>query len=143
MQTELADRTDDTVLACGESAFTVQQARDLVNLFARVTTAKKVDEFLGGFTEDCVVQYGEFPTMVGKAAFRPFVEQMFSPKLKDFVCQKSLRTLNGNVIGGTWTAQWTDADSGKHKRGRGFEFWIMRGQQIARWDAAFNAWTVK
>lgn len=143
MQTELSDRTDDAVVAGTVSVFTVQQARDLVSFFARVTTEKDVEGFLRGFTEDCVVQYGEFPTMVGKAAFRPFVVNMFSHKLKDFVCRKTLRTLNANVIGGTWTADWTDADSGNKKSGRGFEFWIMRGQQIARWDAAFNAWTVK
>jgi len=121
----------------------VQQARDLVALLAKVTTSKSVDDFLAGFTDDCVVQYGEFPVMIGKSSFRPFVEQMFSPKLKDFVCEKTLRSLNNNVIGGTWAATWIDADSGKRKAGRGFDFWIMRGQRIARWDAAFNAWSVK
>ena len=143
MQIELADTTSDEMLASGAGHFTVQEARDLVALFAKVTTSKDVDEFLGGFTDDCIVQYGEFPVMKGKDEFRPFVKNMFSPKLKDFVCQKSLRTLNGNVIGGTWTAAWTDADSGKKKAGRGFEFWIMRDQKIARWDAAFNSWSVK
>jgi ketosteroid isomerase-like protein len=142
IQTELVDHTDDTVLAAGPSGISVQEARDLVKLFAEVTTSKNVDDFLSGFTEDCVVHYGEFPVMRGKAEFRPFVEQMFSDRLQSFVCRKSLRTLNGNVIGGTWIAEWTDARTGKRKQGRGFEFWIMRGRQIARWDAAFNAWDV-
>jgi hypothetical protein len=79
--------------------------------------------------------------MVGKRAFKPFVQQMFSPKLQDFVCRKSLRSINANVIGGTWSAEWIDADTRKKKLGRGFEFWIMRGKQIARWDAVFNMWS--
>ena len=141
-QTELLDQTQDDVIASGVSELSVQQAKDLVKLFAEVTTSKNVEDFVSGFTEDCVVQYGEFPVMVGKKQFRPFVEQMFSPRLEDFVCTKSLRTLNGNVIGGTWNASWIDAATGKTKAGRGIEFWIMRGNQIARWDAAFNAWDI-
>lgn len=143
MPINLTDTTSDAVLARGATCFSVQEARDLVALFAKVTTSKNVDDFLSGFTDDCVVQYGEFPVIMGKGAFRPFVERMFSPKLKDFVCHKSLRALNDNVIGGTWSAQWIDAESGKKKAGRGFEFWIMRGRQIARWDAAFNSWPAR
>ena len=143
MQTELNDSTADDVLGTGATQFAVAEARELVAYFAKVTTSKDVDAFLAGFTDDCVVQYGEFQTVIGKKAFRPFVERMFSQKLKDFVCRKSLRSLNENVIGGTWTAEWTDADSGKRKLGRGFEFWIMRGRQIARWDAAFDFWSAQ
>jgi hypothetical protein len=25
-------------------------------------------------------------------------------------------------------------------QGRGTEFWVMQADQIARWDATFNAW---
>ena len=128
-QTDLLDQTSDDVIASGVSDISVQEARDLVKLFAEVTTSKNVDEFLSGFTDDSVVQYGKFPQMTGKGQFRSFVEQMFSPRLKDFVCTKSLRTLNGNVLGGTWNATWVDAKTGKAKAGRGFEFWIMRGNQ--------------
>ena len=139
-QTDLSDLTDDDVIASGVSQTSLREARDLVKLFAAVTTSKNVDDFLSGFTDDCIVHYGEFPLMTGKAQFRPFVEQMFSPRLENFVCTKSLRSLNGNVIGGTWNATWIDGKSKQKKAGRGFEFWIMRGNQIARWDAAFNAW---
>ena len=140
MQTELVDATDDAVVASGVSDISLAEARRLVALFADVTTSKDVERFLAGFTEDCVVQFGRFPTMRGKQQLRPFVESMFSPRLKDFVCRKTLRTLSGNVIGVTWTSDWVDANSGKRKSGRGFEFWIMRGDRIARWDAAFNSW---
>ena len=139
-QTTTADATDDAILASGATDISVEEARALVKLFAEVTTSKNVEKFLSGFTEDCIVQYGEFPVMHGKDELRLFVQNMFSDRLKDFVCQKTLRCLNGNVIGGTWTAKWVDAKSGKNKTGRGFEFWIMDGRRIARWDAAFNSW---
>lgn len=142
MQTQLIDATDDAVLASGTSEFTVSDARALVKLFAEVTTSKDVDAFLSGFVEDCVVQYSHFPIMRGKTTFRPFVVEMFSPRIEHFHCEKSLRMLNGNVIGGTWTATWLDGKTKKKKAGRGFEFWIMRNKLIARWDAAFNSWDV-
>jgi len=140
MQTDLVDRTDDAVIACGVSDISPAEARRLVAMFAEVTTSKDVERFLSGFTDDCVVQFGRFPTMRGKEQFRPFVASMFSPRLRDFVCRKTLRTLSGNVIGVTWMSEWIDGDSGKRKLGRGFEFWIMRDGRIARWDAAFNSW---
>lgn len=69
------------------------------------------------FAEDCVVHYGEFPVMRGKAELRPFVQSMFSNRLKEFVCQKTLRCLNGNAIGGTWTAKWVDAQDRQEEGG--------------------------
>jgi hypothetical protein len=41
----------------------------------------------------------------------------------------------------TWISEWTDTETKKRGKGRGFEFWIMRGDRIARWDAAFNMWS--
>jgi len=142
MQRDLIDGTDDGVIVSGVSDIPLAEARRLVAMFADVTTAKDVDKFLSGFTDDCVVHFGRFAVMRGKQQLRPFVASMFSPRLKNFICRKTLRTLNGNVIGGTWTSEWVDAASGKKKFGRGFEFWIMRAGRIARWDAAFNSWDV-
>ena len=142
MQSELIDGTDEAVIASGVSDIPLAEARRLVAMFAEITTSANVERFLSGFTEDCVVQFGRFPTMRGKEQLRPFVESMFSPRLKNFVCRKALRTLSGNVIGVTWTSEWIDANSGKQKAGRGLEFWIMRGELIARWDAAVNSWDV-
>ncbi len=139
MRAELPDPTDDDDLAAGASLIGLQHAKELVQHFAEVTTSKDVEAFLAGYTDDCVVQYGQFPVMHGKDALRPFVEQMFSPRLQDFVCRKILRCLSGNVLGVMWLATWTDAKSGKRKTGRGLEFWLMRGDKIARWDASFTA----
>ena len=139
-QTELVDATDEAVIVSGVSEIPLAEAQRLVAMFAEATTAKDVERFLAGFTEDCVVHFGRFPVMRGKGQLRPFVATMFSPRLAHFVCRKTLRSVNGNVLGVTWTTEWRDASSGKMKAGRGLEFWIMRGSRIARWDAAFNSW---
>ncbi len=34
----------------------------------------------------------------------------------------------------------TDRNTGKRIRTHGIEFWIMRGERVARWDGAVNAW---
>jgi len=143
VQLDLTDSTTDAVLESGATVFTVAEARELVAMFARVTSAKDADAFLDGFTDDCVVQYGAFPMLTGKKALRTLVKQMFSPRFDNFVCRKSLRCLNGNVIGGSWVSDWVDLDTGTRRSGRGFEFWIMRGRKIARWDAAFNEQPVR
>lgn len=141
VQRDLVDGTSDEALEAGASTITLAHARALVQQFAEVTTSKDVGAFISGFTDDCVVHYGQFPEIRGKAALRDFMTKMFPPRLKDFTCRKTLRSLSGNVIGVTWISEWTDAQSGnKRKKGRGFEFWIMRGDRIARWDAAFNVW---
>jgi ketosteroid isomerase-like protein len=138
MAAEILDHTDEADLRAGASTMGLEHARELVQFFAEVTTSKDVEAFLAGFTDDCVVQYNQFPIMHGKDALRPFMQKILSPR-RDFVCRKTLQCLSGNVIGAMWLATWTDSDSGKPKSGRGLEFWIMRGDQIARWDASFTA----
>ncbi|MBV9359788.1 MAG: nuclear transport factor 2 family protein [Betaproteobacteria bacterium] len=135
----MTDGTDDAVLVSGATVFSVEEARKLVAWFAEVTTARRVDEFLSGFTEDCVVQYGGMKPLAGRSALRPLARQLLGPRYKDLLCQKALRSLNGNVIGASWISEWTDAETGERRSGRGLEFWILRGRQIARWDAAFVA----
>lgn len=142
MEIRQTPETEEEVLGAGATVITVEEARQLVAEFEEITNAKDVDEFLAGYTEDCVVRFGKHPEMRGKAELRPFVEDMFSPRLQDFVCKKTLRLVNGNVIGGTWTSTWTDEKTGKQKAGRGIEMWIMEDGNVSTWDAVFNAWTV-
>jgi len=59
-----------------------------------------------------------------------------------FLCRKVLRSLSGPVFGVVWVNHWADPETGEAKRSKGVEFWLMRDDMIARWDASFNAWTV-
>jgi len=139
VQQDLVDETSDAALAAGASTIGVERARALVRRFAELTTSMDVDAFVAGFTDDCVARFGRFPELLGKAALREFARHyLVRSRVKHFSCRKTLRSLNGNVIGVTWISEWTDAETNKCLKGRGFEFWIMRDDRIARWDAAFN-----
>ena len=92
---------------------------------------------LDGFTEDCVVRFGDMPEFRGKAAleklFRSRAERQIGYKL----C-KQLRSLLGDTIANYWEGEWQDALTGKEMAGRGVEIWVMRNGRIAVWEAAFN-----
>ncbi len=133
-------QTDDAVLECGATVYSVAQARAIVKRMAEVTSSKDPDAFANGHTEDCVVGFVQGPMLVGRRALRDFMAGRFGPDRVDYVCEKTLRTLNGNVFGVQWENRWTDRDTGKKIRTRGIEIWVMRGEQVARWDGAVNAW---
>ncbi len=80
------------------------------------------------------------PPLVGRRAVRDYMARRLTPDRVGYTCEKTLRTLNGNVFGVQWENRWTDRDTGKKIRTRGIEIWVMRGEQVARWDGAVNAW---
>lgn len=141
LQTDLSDATDDAVLAHGATAtMTVENARRLVKLFADVTACQDSEAFLAGFTDDCVVWYPPNRPMQGKQALREFLSKR--GHRSEFTCTKQLRTINGNVLGVTWLSQWLDPKGGTRHERRGVEFWIMRGEHIARWDCSTTTYEI-
>jgi len=92
---------------------------------------------LAGFSEDCVVRFGDLPEFRGKAA----LEQLFrgrSERQKDYRLKQELRALTGDTIANYWEGEWQDRVTGKEMAGRGVEIWRMRDGKIAVWEAAFN-----
>lgn len=141
LQTDLSDATDDAVLALGATAaMPLEKARALVKMFSDVTASQDTEAFLSGFTDDCVVWYPPGKAMHGKAALREFLSKR--GHRNEFTCTKELRTLNGNVLGVTWVSRWVDPDEGRHHERRGVEFWIVRGEQIARWDCSTTTYSI-
>lgn len=141
MQAELTDATNDDVLAPGStSVMPLSRARELVKMFADVTASQDTEAFLSGFTDDCIAWYPPNKPMHGKQALRDFLSKR-TPR-KDFNCTKQLRTINGNVLGVTWLSQWSDPETGGRHERRGVEFWIMRGEQIARWDCSTTTYPI-
>lgn len=92
-----------------------------------------------GFTPDAVARFADFPEMQGREAIMRFLTARFA-RTRNYRLKKTLRSVMGDVIGNTWAATWEDGQTGKPMQGRGTEFWVMRGNQIAVWDATFNAW---
>ena len=98
-----------------------------------------VERMLAGFTEDVVVRFADRPEMHGIRAVAEFLRARFS-RQKNYRLKKHLRMCCGDMIGNMWDGEWEDAQTGKSMRGRGTEFWTMRGRKIAVWEATFNVW---
>jgi len=137
IQTELTDSTDEAALNAGSAVISVEKAKALVTLFAKVTTSRDAKAFADGFTEDCVVRFNN-KELRGRDQLRDFMVFNFARLPDSYKCEKTLRSISGNVLGVAWLDTWEDPKTKELKRGRGSEFWIMRGNQIARWDATFG-----
>ena len=118
---------------------TWNEARHLVLAVEDMFAAADLTAIANGFTEDAVARFADFPEMRGRAEIMKFLTARFARTL-GYRLTKTLQVLTGNRLANTWDASWTDAQTGKSMLGRGTEIWIMRGRQIAVWDATFNVW---
>ncbi|MCX7382253.1 MAG: nuclear transport factor 2 family protein [Alphaproteobacteria bacterium] len=135
--------TPDEMLALGAGEYSVQQAKDIVQLFAEVSTSCDVDAFIQGFTEDSVTSFNDRHDIVGRAALREFMAPRFAAFARpgaDFLCRKRLRSLSGNIFGVIWVNHWRNPTTGELRQAKGVEFWAMRSGLIARWDASIVDW---
>jgi nuclear transport factor 2 (NTF2) superfamily protein len=121
----------------GRNPQTLDEARAFVAHVQSLFMPWNIPALLAGFTEDCVVRFGDLPETRGKAA----LEQLFrsrSERQQDYRLKKELRALSGDTIANYWEGQWQDRATGKAMAGRGVEIWLMRAGKIAVWEAAFN-----
>src|SRR5260370_31470146 len=96
-----------------------------------------IPALLAGFSEGCVVRFGDLPELRGRAA----LEQLFrarSERQKDYRLRKELRALMSDTIANYWEGEWEDRATGTRMTGCGVEIWVMRDGKIAGWEAAFN-----
>ena len=116
---------------------TLDEARAFVAQVQSLFMPWNIPALLAGFTENCVVRFGDLPEMRGRAA----LEQLFrarSERQKDYRLRKELRGLMGDTIANYWEGEWEDRATGARMTGRGVEIWVMRDGKIAVWEAAFN-----
>ena len=122
----------------GHNPRTEDEARALVAHVESLFMPWNIDGLLAGFTEDCVVKFGDLPELKGKAA----LEKLFRNRMarqKDYRLKKEFRVLAGDKIANYWEGWWEDRTAAKKMQGRGVEVWTMRDGKIAVWEAAFNA----
>jgi nuclear transport factor 2 (NTF2) superfamily protein len=118
--------------------YTIGEARAFVAYVESLFMPWNIPALLAGFTDDCVVRFGDLPEFRGKAA----LERLFrsrSERQKGYRLRKELRTLTGDTIANYWEGEWEDRVTGAKMVGRGVEIWVMRSGKIAVWEAAFNA----
>jgi nuclear transport factor 2 (NTF2) superfamily protein len=116
---------------------TIEEARALVAYVQSLFMPWDIPALLAGFTDDCVVRFGDLPEFRGKAR----LEKLFrarSARQRGYRLRKELRALMGDTIANYWEGEWEDSATGAQMAGRGVEIWIMRDGKIAVWEAAFN-----
>ncbi len=112
-------------------------ARELVAHVESLFMPWNIPALLDGFTDDCIVRFGDLPEFRGKAA----LERLFrsrSERQQGYRLKKEFRALMGDMIANYWEGTWQDRTTGKQMHGRGVETWLMRDGRIAVWEAAFN-----
>lgn len=137
----LANITSDHSLCAGATIIPLNRAKNLVARFAEVTSSRDASSFVRGFTADCLVRFNSVE-LSGKDALERFMTSLFAPLSASFVCEKTLRSISGDVLGVEWVNHWIDPNSGKAMKSRGSEFWVMRDDCIARWDAVSAVWVI-
>jgi nuclear transport factor 2 (NTF2) superfamily protein len=116
---------------------TMEEARAFVSRVESLFMPWDIEGLLAGFTDDCVVRFGDMPEFRGKAP----LERLFrarSARQKNYRLRKELRALMGDTIANYWEGEWEDRVTGTKMAGRGVEIWTMRDGKIAVWEAAFN-----
>jgi nuclear transport factor 2 (NTF2) superfamily protein len=121
----------------GRNPQTIDEARAFVAHVESLFMPWNIPALLDGFTENCVVRFGDLPEFRGKVTledlFRGRSERQIGYRLR-----KELRAFAGDTIANYWEGEWQDRLTGAQMQGRGVEIWRMRDGKIAVWEAAFN-----
>lgn len=112
-------------------------AREFVARVESLFMPWNIPALLDGFTDDCVVKFGDLPEFHGKAALEDLFRSR-SERQKGYKLRKEFRALMGDRIANYWEGEWEDRATGKQMHGRGVEIWVMCDGKIAVWEAAFN-----
>ena len=120
-----------------DNPLTRERAEELVAAAEKAFADADVASIVAGYTDDVVIRFADLPEMRGKDAAEAFMRARFA-RQRDYRLTKRLRALDGDVIGNVWDGTWTDAQTGRKMQGFGTEFWTMRDDKIAMWEATFN-----
>src|SRR2546421_11588656 len=104
---------------------TVEEARAFVARVESLFMPWNIPALLAGFTEDCVIRFGDLPEFRGKAEleklFRSRSERQIGYRLR-----KELRALGGDTIANYWEGEWQDSITGEPMARRGAAMWVTR-----------------
>ena len=95
---------------------TLEEAKAFVKHVEALFMPWNVEGIVAGFTEDCVVRFGDLPEFRGRAELEKFFRA---------------RAARQNTIANTWEGEWEDSQTGAKMTGHGVEIWTMRGGRIS------------
>src|SRR5437870_7379066 len=106
------------VLMAERNPQTIEEARAFVAHVQSLFMPWDIPGLLTGFTEDCVVRFGDLPEFRGKAVlerlFRSRSERQIGYRLR-----KELRALAGDTIANYWAGEWRAAVTREGRGGPG------------------------
>lgn len=123
--------------SAGANPRTLEEARAFVKQVESLFMPWNVEGIVAGFTDDCVVRFGDLPEFRGRAELEKFFRAR-AERQKGYRLRKQLKSLMVDTIANTWEGEWEDSRTGAKMSGRGVEIWLMREGRIAVWEAAFN-----
>jgi nuclear transport factor 2 (NTF2) superfamily protein len=116
----------------------MEEARNMAKYVESLFNPWNIDAIVDGFTDDCVVRFGDIPEFVGKEGLRNLLVARCK-RQKDYILSKTLRSLMNNVVAISFEGKWRDTVTGQDMSGWGCEIWQLRDGKIAVWEAAFCA----
>jgi nuclear transport factor 2 (NTF2) superfamily protein len=122
-----------------DNEVTVALAERLQREAERAYSTGDLEAILSSFDPDITIIYADFPAIHGLSEAREFIGSRLA-RQKNYRLKKEFRAITGNIIAGTWTGTWVDAQTQAVMHGRGCEFWTMKNGRIALWEATFNVW---
>ncbi|KAF0162865.1 MAG: hypothetical protein FD157_3639 [Rhodocyclaceae bacterium] len=121
------------------NALSNEQAVAMVQAAEMNFGSGNVPAILAGLTDDVVIQFADVPEIHGKTDAEKFLNARFS-RQKNYQLKKTMRMLQGNMVGNFWAGTWEDAQTGRRMAGRGTEFWTVVDGRVKLWEATFNVW---
>src|SRR5260370_28574268 len=115
----------------GRNPQTLDEARAFVAHVEALFMPWDIPGLLAGFTEDCVVRFGDLPEFRGKAA----LEQLFrsrSERQIGYRLRKELRAIAGDTIANYWEGECRGRVPPTEITRRGGEDWALRSRPSAR-----------
>src|SRR3981081_2985976 len=103
---------------------TIEEARAFVAHVESLFMPWNIPGLLAGFSDDCVIRFGDLPEFRGKAE----LEKLFRSRSERQICYrlgKEFASLSGDRIANYWEGEWQDSVSGKQMAGRGVQIWVM------------------
>jgi ketosteroid isomerase-like protein len=136
----LADPVEETLMQ--EAGYEIESIEDAADFMARAERAfhaRDTEAIIELFADDVVVVFADFPPMRGKREYLHFLRARLARQL-DYRPSTTIRVASNDVIGSSWEASWTDANTGLPMQGRGCEFVTVKSGKVIEFIASFNAW---
>ena len=116
------------------TSLTADQASELVATAEQIYARRDLDQILGLFTDDAVINWNGRQVAHGTDEIRAWHQRALIDAMTDFTPTKKLRAVSENTIAAQWDARFTDR-KGQAWTQHAAEVWTMRGHLLAVWDA--------